>query len=82
MKKYTENIEKLHEDSINHDLINAAKGETVFIIIDTSFGENPILGVYSNMNKALKSKVWAEFGETPNNKGEGNSLFVREEAIQ
>lgn len=58
------------------------KSSHVYIVIDQDMHSyEAILGVYDSFEKAMGSNAWSNRGITPNERGEGDSLFIYTQEI-
>jgi hypothetical protein len=54
----------------------------IYIVIDkTMHSYEAICGIYDDFDKAMKSNAWEQYGETPDERGFGNDLFIYKEQI-
>lgn len=51
--------------------------DKVYIVIDQEMHSyEAILGIYNSFERAMGSNAWSNRGITPNERGEGGSLFI------
>jgi hypothetical protein len=54
----------------------------IYIVIDQDMHSyEAILGVYDSFEKAMGSNAWSNRGITPNERGEGGSLFIYTQGV-
>lgn len=54
----------------------------VYIVIDQDMHSyEAILGIYDSFEKAMNCNVWSNRGIKPNERGEGDSLFIYKEEL-
>lgn len=54
----------------------------VYIVIDSDMhGYEAILGIYNSFEKAMNCNAWSNRGVIPNERGEGDSLFIYKEEV-
>jgi len=79
-EKVEEKIKRF--DSFNESIEDGMNDRVVYIIIDQDMHSyEAILGIYDTFEKAMNSNVWSNRGITPNEEGEGDSLFIYKEYV-
>lgn len=83
--KNTKNVKSFneHQENLNiSDVSESVNNKFIYIVIDQDMHSyEAILGVYDSFEKAMNCNEWSNRGITPNERGEGDSLFIYKEEL-
>ncbi len=80
LKRFLENteIKPMSYDDLKDDI----NGKFVYLVIDQDMHSyEAILGVYDTFEGAMNCNAWSNRGVIPNERGEGDSLFIEKYEI-
>jgi len=76
LKRFLEDIDNMSPND------NDMNSKFVYIVIDQEMHSyEAILGVYDTFEKAMNCNAWSNRGVIPNERGEGDSLFIYKEEL-
>ena len=80
--KQIQSFRDFNENLNISDVSDSVNNKFIYIVIDQDMHSyEAILGIYDSFEKAMNCNAWSNRGIKPNERGEGDSLFIYEEEL-